>query len=275
MGFFSILLKLVTSPSMPTSLGQRWEGNTSRYELHEPMKKALLAAAVFLGIAALEGQSTDNAGDPPVIAHPAPQPAQPEFNNDRILGVIPNYQTVEDPHTPYRPLAVQQKFKLFVRETVDPFTFVGAALGAGLSHLDNDDPRYGQGRGAYAERFGAAMADIATQNFFRDFVLASVLHEDPRYFRRGSEYPFFNRVGYALSRIVITRKDAGGKTFNFAGVGGMLLGIGLSDAYYPSRSVTAPEFGSRVTTSLLSAALSNLLPEFWPDIHEKVFHRHH
>jgi len=239
------------------------------------MKTAFLAAVVLLSIAALSGQSIDNAGEPSAIAHPAPQPAQPEFNNDRILGVIPNYQTVEDPRTPYQPLAVRQKFKLFVRETVDPFTFAGAALGAGMSHLDNDDPKYGYGSGAYAQRFGAAMADIATQNFFGDFLLASVLHEDPRYFRRGSEYRFFNRVGYALSRTAITRKDAGGTTFNFAGVCGMVMGIGLSDAYYPRRSVNAEEFGSRVTTSLVAAALGNLLPEFWPDIHEKVFHHHH
>jgi len=247
-------------------------GQHLRYDLHDAMRTTLLAAAVLLRMAALEGQTTDNSGEPPVIAHPA---AQPDFNNDRILGVIPNFQTVEDPRTPYQALAVRQKFKLFVRETVDPFTFVGAALGAGLSHLDKDDPQYGQGPGAYSERFGAAMADIATQNFFGDFLLASVLREDPRYFRRGPEYRFFNRVGYALSRIVITRKDNGGTTFNFAGVGGMFMGIGLSDAYYPARSVNAPEFGSRVTTSLIAAALGNLLPEFWPDMHDKVFRRHH
>lgn len=236
------------------------------------MRFAVLASTVLWSMAALSGQSTDAVGEPPVIAHP---PAPPELNTDRILGVMPNFQTVEDPRTPYQPLHPRQKFELFVRESIDPFTFVGAGLGAGLSHLDKDDPKYGQGNGAYAERFGAAMADIATQNFFADFVLASVLHEDPRYFRRGSEYPFVKRVGYSLSRIVVTRKDSGGSTFNFAGVGGMMMGIGLSDAYYPSRSVNAPEFGSRVITSLLSAALGNLLPEFWPDVHDKLFHHHH
>jgi hypothetical protein len=53
----------------------------------------------------------------------------------------------------------------------------------------------------------------------------------------------------------------------------MGMGIGLSDAYYPQRSVNAPEFSSRVITSLISAAMGNLLPEFWPDIQQKFFHR--
>ena len=234
-----------------------------------------MSAGVVLAICGLRAQSTDNPGEPPVIAHPNNPPAAPEFNNERILGVIPNFQTVNDPQAPYRPLTVKQKFKLFARETVDPFTFAGAAMGAGLSHADNDDPLYGQGGGAYAERFGAAVADIATQNFFSDFLLASLLHEDPRYFRRGPEYSFLSRTGYALSRIAITRTDSGHSSFNFAGIGGMGMGIGLSDAYYPHRSVNAPEFGSRVITSLISAAMGNLLPEFWPDIQQKFFHRHH
>jgi hypothetical protein len=192
------------------------------------------------------------------------------------MGVIPNFQTVDDPHKPFIPLTVRQKFELFTRETIDPSTFAGAAFGAAISHMDNDDPKYGQGTGAYADRFGAAMADLATQNFFGDAVFASLFHEDPRYFRRGPEYSLVSRVGYAMSRMLITRKDSGGKTFNFAGILGMTTGIALSNAYYPSSSVNAPEFGSRVTTSLLNAAFGNLLPEFWPDIHDKVFrHRKH
>ncbi len=233
---------------------------SGRKALCVPVPAMLLACALY-------GQSTAPS------SQTAPAPSQPEFNNERILGVLPNYQTVNDPNAPYRPLTVKQKFKLFVRETVDPATFAGAAMGAGLSQADKDDPQYGNGGGAYADRFGAAYADIATQNFFGDFLLASVLHEDPRYFRRGPEYHFWYRVGYAMSRIVVTRKDSGGNTFNYSGIIGMSMGIALSNAYYPSRSVNAPEFGARVETSLISAALGNLLPEFWPDIRQKVFHK--
>ncbi len=51
------------------------------------------------------------------------------------------------------------------------------------------------------------------------------------------------------------------------------MGIGLSNAYYPASSVNATEVASRFGTSLISSALGNILPEFWPDIHEKLFHK--
>jgi hypothetical protein len=195
------------------------------------------------------------------------------LNHDRIFGLIPNYLTVEDSSRNVPPLTVKEKFRLFAKETVDPFTGLSAAAGAAISQVDNQNPKYGEGAGPYAERFGAAAADIATQNFFQDAVLASLLHEDPRYFRRGPEFGVWYRVGYALSRVVVTRTDAGKDRFNYSGVLGMGMGIALSNAYYPDSSVTASEVGYRFGTSIMASALSNLLPEFWPDIHEKFFRR--
>jgi len=185
--------------------------------------------------------------------------------------VIPSYLAVENPQQKIVPLTVKQKFELFAKETLDPFTFGSSAAGAALSQIDNNNPKYGNGAGPYAERFGAAMADVTTQNFFSDAVLASLLHEDPRYFRRGPEFGVWYRVGYALSRVVVTRTDKGTQRFNYSGMLGMGLGIGLSNAYYPDSSVNGEEVATRFGTSLLASALSNILPEFWPDIHQKFF----
>jgi hypothetical protein len=208
---------------------------------------------------------------------PLASPATPAVSeapaDDRILGLIPNYLAVEDPQQHVVPLTVKQKFTLFAKETFDPFTFASSAAGAALSQIDNDNPKYGHGGGPYGERFGAAVGDVTTQNFFQDAVLASLLHEDPRYFRRGPEFGVWYRVGYALSRVVITRRDQGTQTFNYSGMLGMGLGIGLSNAYYPDSSVTGEEVATRFGTSLLASALGNLLPEFWPDFHERFFHR--
>ena len=200
------------------------------------------------------------------------QPVSEAPSDDRILGIIPNFLTVEDPQQKVAPLTVKQKFTLFARETFDPGTAAGAAAGAALSQIDNDNPKYGYGAGPYGERLGAALADITTQNFFSDAVLASLLHEDPRYFRRGPEFGAWYRVGYALSRILVTRTDAGKDQFNYSGILGMSMGIALSNVYYPDRSVNGEEVASRFGTSLMANALANLLPEFWPDFRQKVFH---
>lgn len=211
---------------------------------------------------------------PVLEAQTPPTPADP-ISNDRILGVIPNFQTVSDPNQKYEPLHVRDKWKLFVKESVDPFTFASAAGGAALSQIDNDNPKYGYGMKAYLQRFGAAQADITTQNFFSDAVLASLLREDPRYFRMGPSHRAMKRVAYALSRVVITRRDNGGESLNFSGMLGMGLGIGLSDAYYPPRSVGGGELESRIITSLAAGALGNLLPEFWPDVRQKLARHKH
>jgi hypothetical protein len=204
---------------------------------------------------------------------PAQERSGESTGGDRILGIIPNFLTVNDPQQNIAPLTAKQKFRLFAKETFDPYTAGGALAGAALSQIDNDDPKYGQGSGPYAERFGAAVADITTQNFFADAVLASVLHEDPRYFRRGPEYGVWSRVGYALSRVVVTRTDSGARSFNFSGIIGMGMGIAVSNAYYPERSVNGEEVATRFGTSLMASALGKLLPEFWPDIHQKFSHR--
>ena len=205
-------------------------------------------------------------------AGPDPQISEP-IVDERILGIIPNYETVSDPHQPVSALTVKQKFKLFAKETFDPFTPASAAAGAAIAQTDNDDPKYGYGGSAYAQRFGAALADITSQNFFQDALLASVLHEDPRYFRIGPEFPFWHRVGHALARVAVTRTDSGNSTFNYAGILGMSMGIALSNAYYPAASVNGTEVAKRFGTSLAASALYNILPEFWPDIRQKVFHR--
>jgi hypothetical protein len=242
---------------------------------------AVLLIASYFSVTFVFAQSpaAQPAAAQPASSQPASQPGStdpsasiPAFD-DRMFGVIPNYLAVEDPQQKVVPLTVKQKFALFAKETVDPYTVAASAAGAALSQINNDDPKYGHGAGPYAQRFGAAMGDVTTQNFFQDAVLASLLHEDPRYFRRGPEYSVWSRVGYALSRVVVTRTDKGTNRFNFSGIGGMSLGIALSNAYYPDSSVNGEEVGSRFGTSLAASALGNLLPEFWPDVHERFFHR--
>jgi hypothetical protein len=198
------------------------------------------------------------------------QSSNTSISDERILGVIPNFQAVNDPTIPYKPLRTRDKWELFVKESLDPYTFASSAAGAALSQWRNGDPKYGHGIQPYFQRFGAAQADVTAQNFFSDAVLAPVLHEDPRYFREGPSHTVLHRIGYATSRVVITRKDSGRNGFNFSGILGMGLGIVLSNAYYPPASVNGEEMGSRTATSLSAASLGNLLPEFWPDFKAKL-----
>jgi hypothetical protein len=198
----------------------------------------------------------------------------PVLSEDRIFGVIPGYQFVEKPDVRLPPLTAKEKFVLFVKETTDPFTVFGAAMGATYSHLAQDDPVYGQGSRAYRQRLGAAYADVAAQNFFADSLLATIFKEDPRYYRLGPKAGVPKRIGYAMSRVAVCRTDAGATRMCFSSLLGTGMGIALSNAYYPTADHTGREMASRAGTSFSAAAITNLLPEFWPDIRAKFFTPH-
>jgi hypothetical protein len=225
--------------------------------------RAIIPLLLFgAGRAGAQGPLADSA------ALPAP------FNEERILGVIPDFQTITDPGHTAPPLRARQKWKLALKQTVDPFNVFTAGLGAGFSQAGNQTPKYGEGSAAYGERFGAALADFATQNFFSAGVMANLLHQDPRYFRKGPGSSVPRRVVYSLSRLVITRQDSGKSAFNASGIFGMMLGIGASNLYYPSASVHGSVMCGRLETSLFGGVTGNLVSEFWPDLQRKFFHKH-
>jgi hypothetical protein len=233
---------------------------------------ALASSGILLNSLSAASAPEPSAILPAPLAVEAP-PAAPAPVGDRILGVIPNYSTVNDTTAPVAPLKPRQKWSLALRETLDPFNIANAAFGSGFSQMGNQTPKYGEGGGAYIMRFGAAWADLATQNFFSAGVLATVLHQDPRYYRRGPQSGVVKRVVYSLSRLAVTRQDSGREAFNASGIFGMALGIAASNAYYPSQSVRGSVMAERLSTSLTGGIVGNLMSEFWPDIQKKFFHK--
>jgi hypothetical protein len=194
----------------------------------------------------------------------APSPGLDTSN--RILGVIPDFQTVRDPNAAFVPLTPKQKWSLAFKENVDPFNIASAAMAAGFSQMGNQTPKYGKGGPAYGKRFGAALADFGTQNIFSAGLLANVLHQDPRYYRKGPGTGVVKRVVYSVSRIVIARQDSGAQAFNASGVFGTMMGIAASNVYYPAASRRGSVMLGRVNSSFSGGIMGNLMSEFWPDL---------
>jgi hypothetical protein len=211
--------------------------------------------------------------EPAIPATPvAPAPALTPLNSDRIMGVIPDFQTVRDPNAAFVPLTPKQKWNLAFKENIDPFNIASAAMAAGFSQIGNQTPKYGAGGQAYGKRFGAALADFGTQNVFSAGLLANLLHQDPRYYRKGPATGVLQRVVYSVSRIVIARQDTGAAAFNASGVFGTAMGIAASNLYYPAVSRRASVMLGRLNTSFTGGIMGNLMSEFWPDLQEKFFH---
>ncbi|SPF55734.1 conserved hypothetical protein [Candidatus Sulfopaludibacter sp. SbA4] len=211
-----------------------------------------------------------------MIPAPAPVMVPVPLNEARILGVIPDYQTVnETPTVKVAPLTNKEKWWLGLKESIDPFNVASAVMAAGFSQRGDQTPKYGEGWNSYGQRVGAALADFTTQNLFSAGLLACVLHQDPRYFRKGPGTKIPARILYSISRLVIARQDSGREAFNASGIFGMGLGIAASNLYYPSASIRGEVMAARVETSLFGGVTGNLMSEFWPDIQKKFFHRKH
>ena len=168
----------------------------------------------------------------------------------------------------------EKRWTNFVHETAGPLTAGGGAFNAVFSQITQSDPQYGKGGSAFAKRLGASYADIAAQNFFGDFLVASTFHEDPRYYRKGSGHSLIYRAGYAISRAFVIRKDDGTNGFNFDNVMGSALGSGFSNLYYPPSSRARGAILSHFVIDIADNGFVNLAPEFWPDFRAKFFRRH-
>ena len=198
--------------------------------------------------------------------------SDPSAGEGRILGVIPNNKTVPQ-FTPLNmPLGRRQKFNLALKDTVDPFTFVLAGFYAGIAQWQNDFPQFGQGSAAYGKRFGASYADQAVGNYLTEAILPSLLHEDPRYFRKGSGGGW-QRVRYAVTRSVVTRNDAGKNVFNYSEIVGNALGAGISNLYYPATKSELGETSEKFAVQIVSDGAFNILLEFWPDMRHAILKR--
>jgi hypothetical protein len=185
-------------------------------------------------------------------------------SNDRLFFALPNFGTVENAEQ-IKPLTAKQKFDLQLRSTFDPVEFPYVGLLAGISQARDSDPGYGQGALGYAKRYGAGFLDSIDENFMVGAVYPSLLREDPRYYQMGKG-GFFHRAGYSVSRIFVTRTDAGNRQFNFSEILGSATGAAIGTTYRVGSEKSVGDACSDWATQVGWDTVSNLLKEFWPDI---------
>ena len=205
----------------------------------------------------------------------APEPQnnssdEPPQQTKRILGIIPNFRSVStDEKLP--PQTVRDKFVDATQDSFDYSSiFIPAALAA-YSDASRSYPEFGDGAAAYGRYFWRTALDQTDENYMVEFVFPVFTHEDTRFYTLGRG-GFFKRTGYALSRAVITRNDAGKETFNISEIAGAGAASGISSLYYPSRERSLSNTASEWAIDIGIDSLSFVGREFWPDINRKVFH---
>jgi hypothetical protein len=213
------------------------------------------------------GQSEENDS----TAAPVEHATQPQQIDKRVFGVLPNYRTA-DGALPYRPITRTQKMTIAAKDSFDWPVYITSGLFSTLYQLEDQNPSFGQGMKGYAKRYGTAYGDQMIGNMMTEGIMPSLLHEDPRYFRRGVGTKK-SRFAYALTRIFVTRTDSGGRRFNFSEVVGNAGAVAISNAYYPDTRNFSDNI-QKLGIQLATDAFSQVAKEFWPDIKRKLFQKH-
>jgi hypothetical protein len=207
----------------------------------------LLLAVVALGPFCCAGQQ--------------PDAGESQAPSKHVFWIIPNFRT-SPTLKEYKPVSTKEKFNIATQDTFDRGTVALAAAFAGQGQLTNSNRSFGQGVDGYAHYFATSYADLTIGNYMTEGIYPTFLHQDPRYFRRGSGTKW-SRLGHAVGQIFWTHSDSGAGQFNYSEILGNSTAVAISQAYYPeNRNVSDALI--KLATQLGVDATSNIMKEFWP-----------
>jgi len=196
------------------------------------------------------------------------KPDQKKSNDDHIFGVLPNYTSVErGQQAP--PLTTKATFVMAAEGAFDKVVYPFTAFTAGVAQLQGQEPEWGYGWGAYGKRYAMGFADNTLASFMTTAVAPTVLRQDPRYFVLG-EGGVWHRTGYALSRTFITRSRSGQTQFNFSEILGNGAAAEIMNTYHPIEDRTLSATLNQWGLQVLYDTITDVLKEFWPDIHHHL-----
>ena len=213
---------------------------------------------------AASGAQNPAAPNPTAPPHEDPQPK-------RIFGILPNFRAVTA-GTKLPEQTVKDKFVTSTEDSFDYSAVLLAALVASEAYAANDTPEFHSGFPAYGRYFWHTYVDQTSENYFVEFIIPVMTHEDTRFYSLGKG-GFGQRLGYALSRAVITKTDSGKATFNAGEVIGAGASAGISNFYYPRPERTVSNTVDKWATNVGIDAISFVVKEFYPDINHWLFHK--
>jgi hypothetical protein len=178
--------------------------------------------------------------------------------HQRLLGFIPNDNVTYEAHP--EPLTTRMKFQLAYKGLTHPTFFAFEASWAGVKQAAGR-PGYPQGAKGYGERFGANLAGDVSEALFSNAILPSLLHQDPRYFYRGSGTKR-SRTWHAILAPFVCQGDNEKLQPNYSQWGGSLISASLASTYYPGSNRGAGLVFTNFGTSMGFHVVLSLAQEF-------------
>jgi hypothetical protein len=164
-----------------------------------------------------------------------------------------------------KPLSPKEKGALAARNVLDPFNALTILATSGISVAADPHSAYGPGMPGFARNVGVSYTQDMTGEFVGTFLIPSIVHQDPRYYRMPrASIP--RRIGHTVFQEVWTRGDNGRGMLNYANIVGWAIDDEISNLYVPGRQTNLPASAARYGTAFLFAPTDNLITEFLPDV---------
>lgn len=228
----------------------------------------------FLLLAAISGaaQVLPDAPKPRTgQATAADQPEKKEEPAPPLPGTC-RYLWVDTPaEVPLQRLTPHDKFKLAACDFMHPFTYIYAIGDSSISTAINPHSGYGPGVKGITKRFGVDMTDELSDDFFTVYLFPALFDQDPHFHRLGPGHPMHARVRYAMTRVLLAKRDDdSGNTINAGEIFGTIVTSTLANTYHPGISQGWGNTTGRIAISIASDAGYNIWKEYEPQVTKRL-----
>jgi hypothetical protein len=188
-----------------------------------------------------------------------PSPNAPDAGSSQTSG----------PQSPqWRGLSVKEKLRYDARHLFDVDNVVYAGIGAAFDQWRDRPGEWGEGWGAFTERYGSHIGQYVIQRSIM-FPVQAVDHEDTRYFR-STRTSIKGRVGDAFLHTIWRHNDSGGMMPAYSEFLGDYGAAAISRAWWPQRFHNGSAIFVAGSDTVLVDAGINVLHEFAPDIKRRL-----
>lgn len=214
-------------------------------------------AVAFLAIGSLSAAYSQASE---TFVNPSSTPAAPPTEKMDLIDKVLNMVGPAE----HSRLTQKDRFQLYLLSAGGPVPLLGEAAGAGISQWHNRPPEWGQGWGAFGERYGSNLAYNAIRQTIT-YGASIMTHEDTRYFASG-KHGVWSRTGYALLSTFTARHPDGRQSFSVSNVGGVVGASAIASVWGPESWKGFNNIAENAGISFGTTAALNVIREFLPDL---------
>ena len=194
------------------------------------------------------------------------QPGQlPSDNNPGNSPSAPDGNATSGPKSAqWKGLSVKEKLSYDWRHLFDVQNMVFAGVGAGFDQLRDRPGQWGEGWGAFGERYGSHVGQYVIQRSIM-FPVQAIDHEDTRYFP-STRKSYKGRLGDAFLHTIWRHSDSGGMMPAYSEFLGDYGAAAVSRMWWPAQYHTGSAIFIAGSDTVLVDAGINVFNEFKPDI---------